>query len=163
MRSGSTDRRKALPSYPRPTSSGVTAQMKGNRRADTRPEVALRAALHARGLRFRKDYLVPVAGRRPTRIDIAFTRTRVAVFVDGCFWHSCPEHGHTPRANTAYWKPKLERNKLRDSAVTDALREAGWSVVRVWEHVPLSDAATMIANAVAVLAARNEESGTDRA
>jgi DNA mismatch endonuclease (patch repair protein) len=65
-----------------------------------------------------------------------FTRGRLAVFIDGCFWHGCPAHGNTPRANATYWIWKLARNKARDAAVNDALREAGWIVIRLWEHVP---------------------------
>lgn len=68
-----------------------------------------------------------------------FPRRRVAVFIDGCFWHSCPEHGNLPRANNHYWKPKLERNLARDQRVNEALRASGWKVIRVWEHSPLDD------------------------
>ena len=84
------------PGYPHPTSAAVTAQMKGNRRADTKPEQAVRSALHARGLRFRKDHLLPVAAAVRSKADVVFTRARVVVIVDGCFWHSCPEHGRVP-------------------------------------------------------------------
>jgi DNA mismatch endonuclease, patch repair protein len=114
--------------------------MQGNRKRDTRPELALRAALHARGLRFRKDFPLAIRGARPTRVDIAFTRARVAVFVDGCFWHGCPQHGLTPKANAHYWAPKLERNRMRDSQVTAALEADGWMVLRIWEHVRLAEA-----------------------
>jgi len=93
----------------------------------------LRSELHCRGLRFRKDLPLRVPGR-VVRVDIAFTRVRVAVFVDGCFWHACPIHGNQPRANTDYWKPKLARNVARDRAVDQALEEAGWRVIRAWEH-----------------------------
>lgn len=126
--------------YPHPTSSAVTAVMKGNRRSDTRPEIRLRSALHRRGYRFRKDrrITVPDASRKP-RPDIVFTRQRVAVFVDGCFWHCCPEHGRTPKANTDYWGPKLARNRERDRHDTALLRQANWNVVRLWEHQPLDE------------------------
>jgi DNA mismatch endonuclease (patch repair protein) len=107
--------------------------MRRNGRRDTKPEVALRAELHARGERFRKD--LPVrAAERVVRPDVVFTRARVAVFVDGCFWHCCPIHGNQPKKNTSYWGPKLERNLARDSAVNEALSQSGWLVVRGWEH-----------------------------
>lgn len=111
--------------------------MKGNRRADTRPELALRSALHAQGLRFRKDFQLRTSAGSRVKVDIVFPRDRIAVFVDGCFWHGCPEHGNTPKANTAYWGPKLARNKQRDQRVTGELKADGWSVIRIWEHEPL--------------------------
>jgi DNA mismatch endonuclease (patch repair protein) len=120
--------------YPHPSSPAVTAVMRGNRRANTGPEVALRSALHRSGLRFRKDYLVRLPGMRATRIDIAFPRRRVAVFVDGCFWHGCPEHGRVPSTNAQYWPGKLARTRERDLAQTRALEGEGWTVVRCWEH-----------------------------
>lgn len=123
--------------YPHPSSPAVTAAMKGNRRADTRPEVALRAALHARGLRFRKDYMLRTTEGARAKVDIVFTRARVAVFIDGCFWHGCPEHGNTPRVNSHYWGPKLARNRERDRRVTASLQRDGWTVIRAWEHEPL--------------------------
>jgi DNA mismatch endonuclease, patch repair protein len=107
--------------------------MKGNRRIDTKPEVLLRAELHRRGLRFRKDLPIRVQGV-VARPDIVFTRSLLAVFVDGCFWHSCPTHGHLPKSNLEYWQSKLERNMKRDMGVTDALKSEGWRVLRVWEH-----------------------------
>ena len=119
--------------YPVPSSPAVTAVMRGNRKRDTRPEVAVRSALHRRGLRFRKD--VPLrAGDLRVRADIVFPRRRLVVFVDGCFWHRCPDHGTSPRANTAYWGPKLDRNVERDRLQGEALRADGWTVVRAWEH-----------------------------
>lgn len=120
--------------YPYPTRPGVTAVMKGNRKTDTKPEVALRSGLHRSGLRFRKNHSVKVDGGRTIRVDVVFPRTKLAVFVDGCFWHRCPQHGTVPKSNTSYWVPKLNRNAERD-AVNDAeLRSAGWEVLRVWEH-----------------------------
>ena len=102
--------------------------MRGNRRADTKPELALRAALFAMGYRYRKDLRLDLPLRR-VRPDIAFTSRRVAVFVDGCFWHACPEHGSKPKSNEWYWSPKLTKNVERDRAVDDALAEAGWTVL----------------------------------
>lgn len=122
--------------------------MKGNKRRNTGPEVALRSELHALGLRFRKDYLLRPPGRRPVRVDIAFTRLRVAVFVDGCFWHSCPEHSATPKSNSSYWAPKLKRNVERDREIDAALQALGWDVIHVWEHVAAATAAVRIARAL---------------
>ena len=133
--------------YPYPTSPGVTAVMKGNPRAGTRPERAVRSLLHGRGLRFRKDFPVVAAGVK-VRPDIVFTRRRVAVFIDGCWWHSCPEHGHKARSNTHYWGPKFERNKARDERANKALSEAGWQVLRFWEHEDYNAIADAIAAAV---------------
>jgi DNA mismatch endonuclease Vsr len=94
----------AVADYPHPLNPGRSANMRANRRKDTKPELALRRALHARGYRYRKDYRLELAGTR-VRPDIAFTARRVAVFVDGCFWHCCPEHGSQPANNTWYWSP----------------------------------------------------------
>lgn len=135
--------------YPNPSSAAVTAAMKGNRRADTKPELALRSALHARGLRFRKDFLLRTSAGSRVKADIVFTRRRLAVFVDGCFWHGCPTHGHTPKANTHYWAPKLERNRDRDARVTAALEADGWKVLRIWEHEELSVATERVTQAIA--------------
>jgi DNA mismatch endonuclease (patch repair protein) len=114
--------------------------MRANRRTDTKPELALRSALHRRGYRFRKDHRLDLNGGARVRPDIAFTARKVAVFVDGCFWHVCPEHGRDPAVNEWYWAPKLRRNIERDRAADAALAAAGWQVVRVWEHLPLEAA-----------------------
>jgi DNA mismatch endonuclease, patch repair protein len=130
--------------YPNPTSAAVTAVMRANPKRDTRPERLLRSALHARGYRFRKQLLIE-AGTVRVYADVAFPRHRTAVFVDGCFWHCCPAHGNTPRANTSYWAPKLARNVERDRRVSEALRAAGWKVVRIWEHTPTEKAVDLVA------------------
>jgi DNA mismatch endonuclease (patch repair protein) len=101
-------------------------------RRDTLPELAIRSELHRRGLRFRVDR-APLAGLR-SRADIVFGPARVAVYVDGCFWHSCPEHGTMPKANAEWWERKLKRNQERDAETDRRLREEGWEVVRIWEH-----------------------------
>lgn len=119
--------------YPKPTSDEVTRRMRRNRRTDTKPEVAVRSALHARGLRFRK-HLAIRAGGVLVRPDVVFSRARLAVFIDGCFWHCCPLHKNVPRANNDYWRPKLERNQQRDRIVGEALEASDWRVVRAWEH-----------------------------
>ena len=122
--------------------------MRANRRTDTGPELALRRALHRQGLRYRKDYRLDLIGEtgsaRRVRPDIAFTARRVAVFVDGCFWHCCPEHGTQPANNTWYWAPKLARNVERDRAADEALAAAGWHVVRIWEHESLESAVAAV-------------------
>ncbi|WP_144721085.1 very short patch repair endonuclease [Agrococcus jejuensis] len=106
--------------------------MRANRRRDTSPEIAVRRLLHARGLRFRVDLQVePTVRSRP---DIFFTKQRVAIYIDGCFWHRCPTHGTEPKANSDYWKPKLDRNVERDRKSTEALEDLGWVVLRFWEH-----------------------------
>jgi len=122
--------------------------MRANRRTDTKPELALRRALHRQGYRFRKDYRLDLDGAR-VRPDIAFTARRVAVFVDGCFWHACPDHGSKPAANVWYWEPKLRRNVERDRAADAALAAEGWDVVRIWEHEPLEAAVTAVLAALA--------------
>jgi DNA mismatch endonuclease (patch repair protein) len=113
--------------------------MKGNAVLGTKPELALRSALHRAGRRFRKNVRIHAPGCS-VRPDIVFTRARVAVFVDGCFWHSCPEHGTTPSANASYWAAKLAGNRQRDARVDAALHAGGWEVVRLWEHVPTHEA-----------------------
>lgn len=132
--------------YPKPTSPAATAVMLGNRKVDTRPEVTLRAALHARGFRFRKNFPV-VTATRIVRADIVFPGRRLAVFVDGCFWHQCPTHGRPPQVNVDYWGPKLQRNIDRDRLTDRLLSDAGWSVLRVWEHVSVDEAVDMVARA----------------
>jgi len=113
--------------------------MQAIRRADTKPEVELRSALHRSGYRFRKDFSIYTSARR-VRPDIVFTAKKIAVFIDGCFWHCCPEHGRRPAVNSRYWSPKLERNVERDRLADAALHDDGWTVVRIWEHEAIADA-----------------------
>ena len=122
--------------------------MRANRRTDTKPELALRHALHRLGYRYRKDYRLDLDSGRRVRPDIAFTARKVAVFVDGCFWHACPEHGSKPRANEWYWGPKLIKNVERDRVNDAALILAGWTVVRLWEHVPIDEAVGTVVTAL---------------
>lgn len=129
--------------YPEPSSPEATAIGRANRRADTKPERALRSELHRRGLRFRKDHFVKVEQAK-ARVDVCFPKAAVAVFVDGCFWHVCPEHGVMPKSNTGYWTPKLRANVERDHRATSGFEAAGWSVLRIWEHVPVGEAADQI-------------------
>jgi DNA mismatch endonuclease (patch repair protein) len=106
--------------------------MRANKARDTRPELALRSAVHAIGLRYRVG-LRPVSSLRRTA-DLVFTRARVAVFLDGCFWHGCPEHHRPAKRNTEFWSTKIKGNITRDADTDTRLREAGWRVIRVWEH-----------------------------
>lgn len=108
--------------------------MRANPSKNTGPELRLRRLLHAAGLRYRVNFASRVDGGRPVSVDIAFTRAKLAVFVDGCFWHSCPEHGSVPKANAQYWPAKLRRNVERDRETTRRLQMAGWVVTRLWEH-----------------------------
>ena len=123
--------------------------MKANRRTDTKPEMALRRALHGLGYRYRKDLRLDLAGGTRVRPDIVFTARKIAVFIDGCFWHCCPEHGSAPAANTWYWEPKLRRNVERDRAADEALHAAGWTVIRFWEHEAIDAAVERVADTLA--------------
>jgi len=133
--------------YPAAANEGRSRNMRANRRTDTKPEVTLRKELYRLGYRYRKDRPI-VLDQVRVRPDIVFPGRKVAVFVDGCFWHVCPEHGRQPTSNEWYWTPKLRRNVDRDRLVTDALEEAGWHVVRIWEHVPLPEAVLAVEEAI---------------
>lgn len=126
--------------------------MTSNRRTDTAPERALRSILYRRGLRFRKDHRVDLVDRR-VRVDIAFPRRRLAVFVDGCFWHRCPEHATDPITNGGFWHEKLRRNVDRDCSVNLSLRLGGWMVLRFWEHADPVDAAQAVVETLRARAA----------
>jgi DNA mismatch endonuclease (patch repair protein) len=117
--------------------------MRAIRRRDTSPEREIRSLLHRQGLRFRVDYPIVANGGR-ARPDICFTRQRLAVFIDGCFWHACPEHGRAPTSNQHYWGPKITRNVQRDEEQTARLQSAGWTVLRIWAHTAPRDAAELI-------------------
>jgi DNA mismatch endonuclease (patch repair protein) len=106
--------------------------MVANRRRDTAPEMAVRRAVHALGLRYKVDAR-PLAHLN-RRADLVFARAKVCVFVDGCYWHGCTEHGTAPRTNAMYWTAKIARNRHRDAETDRLLGEAGWSTLRVWEH-----------------------------
>ena len=106
--------------------------MQGNRGRDTGPEMAVRRAVHAMGLRYRVG-VRPVQTLRRTA-DLVFTRQRVAVFIDGCFWHGCPVHYTVAKTNASYWSDKVVRNRERDNETNDALLASGWTVLRFWEH-----------------------------
>jgi DNA mismatch endonuclease (patch repair protein) len=121
--------------------------MSSLRRKDNGAEMAVRRALHAAGYRYRVHYPIPGLPRRT--IDVAFTRARVGLFVDGCFWHSCPEHGTRPTANSAWWAAKLGANAARDADTTAHLERLGWSVIRVWEHEPVCSALVIVEKTLA--------------
>lgn len=108
--------------------------------------MAIRRELHGRGLRYFVDKSIP--GVRRTRADIVFPTRKVAVFVDGCFWHRCPDHATNPKTNAAWWREKLDRNSQRDRETDGRLRELGWTVIRIWEHEDPSDAATRVEDMV---------------
>lgn len=128
---------------PVPVTPGRGRNMQAIRRRDTKPELRLRRALHAAGLRFRKDLRLDLGSVR-VRPDVVFTRRKIAVFVDGCFWHACPDHGRRPTHNDWYWGPKLERNAARDRSADQALQSAGWTVIRVWEHEAMDGAVARV-------------------
>ncbi len=106
------------------TRSRIMSKIKSK---NTSPEKALRKALWRRGLRFRVQY-------GEEKIDIAFPNEKLAVFVDGCFWHSCPIHGHIPKSNAEYWAPKLKKNIERAKAKDSRLASQGWAIMHFWEH-----------------------------
>ncbi|WNV82798.1 very short patch repair endonuclease [Umezawaea sp. Da 62-37] len=129
------------------TTEAVRARMSKQRSRDTEIEVALRRELHRLGLRYRVH-------RRPVRAvrreaDVVFGPSKVAVFVDGCFWHGCPEHGTWPKRNGEFWRAKIEANRTRDANTDLVLAEAGWLSLRVWEHEPAEAAAVRVKDAVA--------------
>ena len=137
---------ETLPPESWASSAQVRVTMRGNRSKNTTPEMKLRSLLHRRGLRYRVDAPPTPATRR--RADVVFPRERVAVFVDGCFWHGCPEHYRPSTRNIAFWEEKLATNRSRDAQTNEALVAAGWTVIRVWEHEDMSEAAERIEAAV---------------
>jgi DNA mismatch endonuclease (patch repair protein) len=124
----------------------VGVRMSKQRRRDTAPELRLRKLLFARGLRYRVDAPLPGMSRR--RADVLFTGKHVAVFVDGCFWHSCPLHGTLPRSNHDWWVAKLEKNVSRDRGTDAHLSAIGWVVLRFWEHEDMDSAAEVVEQAL---------------
>jgi DNA mismatch endonuclease (patch repair protein) len=124
--------------------------MQGNRSKDTTPERALRSAVYALNLRYRVAAKLPLPGVRRTA-DLVFTKVKVAVFMDGCFWHGCPSHYSPPKTNADYWAEKVDGNRRRDADTDRRLREAGWSVIRVWEHEDPVEAAARIEERVRAL------------
>ena len=136
------------------SSPGVRRSMQSNRSRDTGPEVALRSALHRRGLRFRK-HVRAVPGVACT-VDVVFPRERLAVFIDGCYWHSCPEHVSYPITNGDWWRAKLAATSERDERNTQTLKAAGWIVLRIWEHEDTEVAAARVNDALQRIRAKLE-------
>lgn len=126
-----------------PTNQSVSKVMRGNKAGKTGPELRVRSLLHRAGLRFRVSLWLEVEGLR-TRPDLTFPSQKLVVYIDGCFWHCCPQHGNAPRANQAYWAPKLEDNVQRDRRISAALRRSDWRVLRFWEHEDPEDIAVDI-------------------
>jgi DNA mismatch endonuclease, patch repair protein len=120
--------------------------MSAQKRTGTEPEMLLRKQLHASGLRYRVNMAIPGLPRR--RADITFTRARIVVFVDGCFWHRCPEHATDPATRGEWWQKKLDGNVARDRETDDHLRQLGWKVLRFWEHEDPLSAAEIVERAV---------------
>ena len=136
---------KGAKDYPQPTSPAATAVMRGVPRSDTKPEKLIRSGLHRLGYRFRKNVVVQTEKRR-CRSDILMPKFSLAIFIDGCFWHCCPEHGKKISGrNHEYWSKKWSANRRRDELDRIALEDAGWRVLRVWEHVPIAEAVALIA------------------
>ncbi|MFF6791560.1 very short patch repair endonuclease [Streptomyces filamentosus] len=125
------------------TTESTRSRMSRQRSRDTGVEMALRRALHASGFRYRV-HRRPLKGVR-READVVFGPAKVAVFVDGCFWHGCPEHATWPKRNSAFWREKIEKNRARDRNTDARLREAGWASVRVWEHESAIEAAARVA------------------
>ena len=117
---------------PPASSSSASATMRANRGRDTGPEIALRSILHRCGLRYRVNAPLPFNRRRSS--DLLFSRAKIAVFVDGCFWHGCHQHGSLPRTNSNFWAEKLRRNRERDHETNTLLVKDGWLPLRFWEH-----------------------------
>lgn len=133
-------------SRPRPLTPDISTRMAGYRQRDTKPERELRSELHRRGLRFFVNRAPLPEMRR--RADVVFPRARVAVYVHGCFWHGCAEHGTWPKSNAAWWREKIRGNQARDRDTVQQLVDAGWVAIEVWEHEAPSAAATRIAELV---------------
>jgi DNA mismatch endonuclease (patch repair protein) len=128
---------------PAASSFAILKRMKNQKQRDTIPEKTLRSLLHRMGFRFRID-IQPIKQTR-SRADIVFSKIKVALFVDGCFWHSCPLHGTLPKSNTEWWRAKLDANTMRDRKTNETLENAGWKVIRIWEHEEPAEAAKRIA------------------
>lgn len=138
--------RRHIWKVPHATDESVRLRMRSTGRRDTAAELALRSELHRSGLRYRVDR--PVLPDRRRRVDVVFPRERIAVYVDGCFWHSCPMHGTIPKANREWWVEKLRANWSRDRDADKVLAAAGWLVVRVWEHEDAAKAARLVRSLV---------------
>ncbi|MCW4323238.1 MAG: very short patch repair endonuclease [Candidatus Thiodiazotropha taylori] len=132
--------------------NAVSRRMAKTGPCDTTAELRIRRLLHAKGLRYRVDYPVLKGTRR--RADIVFTKLKIAIFIDGCFWHGCPDHGTWPKTNADFWRKKIETNQLRDRDTDQRLEDEGWRVIRIWEHEDPSAAAELIAQVVSQISTK---------
>lgn len=147
-------------SHIQPSSPVASRRMAKVRQKGTGAELALRRALYRRGLRYRVGYVVL---KRPRRVaDIAFPGLKIAVFVDGCYWHGCPEHATWPKHNAEFWRQKIETNRLRDADTNSRLLDAGWTALRFWEHQSPIEAAETVAQTVAMVKRRAPPVGADK-
>ena len=141
-----------------PSSPQASRRMARVRQKGTAPEVALRQELYRSGLRYRVNFEVL---KKPRRVaDLAFPRLRIAVFVDGCFWHGCPQHATWPKQNAEFWKQKIEANRQRDADTNVRLRDGGWTVLRIWEHELPIEASKAVVQLVTATRARLRETAT---
>ncbi|MCV2488251.1 very short patch repair endonuclease [Geodermatophilus sp. YIM 151500] len=138
------------------SSAAAQRVMRGNRHRDSRPELAVRRAAHALGLRYRVA-TAPLAGVRRTA-DLVFPGQRVAVFVDGCFWHGCPRHYVASKTNRDFWDNKIAANRLRDNETNELLDQAGWVALRFWAHEEPASVATQIYRVVHKRRTRKQQS-----
>ena len=135
-----------------PSSPETSRRMAKVRQQGTDAEIALRSELYRRGLRYRVGYEVL---KKPRRVaDVAFPGLKIAVFVDGCFWHGCPEHATWPKRNAEFWRQKIKTNRLRDADTNSRLQKIGWTVLRFWEHESPIEASDRVAKAVAMAKTR---------
>lgn len=139
-----------------PSSPEASRRMAKVRQKGTGAEIALRRELYRKGLRYRVDFEVL---KKPRRVaDIAFPGRMIAVFVDGCFWHGCPEHATWPKQNSDFWRQKIETNRARDADTNERLRNAGWTVLRFWEHEPPINAAEVVVQTVVMDRSKRSDS-----
>lgn len=144
-----------------PSSSPEASRLMAKvRQKGTDAEIALRRELYRRGMRYRVDYEVL---RKPRRVaDVAFPGLKIAIFVDGCFWHGCPEHATWPKQNAEFWRKKIETNRLRDADTNSRLLDVGWMVLRFWEHQSPTEATETVAQTVAMVKRRAPPAGADK-
>jgi len=133
-----TEAKITIPDPPKASSKHVRSSMRGNRSIDTKPEMLVRMGLYKLGLRYRVHY------RLEGKPDIVFTKKRLAIFIDGCYWHGCPKCYKEPKTNTEYWSKKIARNKQRALTVNKMLRTQGWDVLRIWEHEVLANTGNVV-------------------
>ncbi|MCY3650303.1 MAG: very short patch repair endonuclease [Acidimicrobiaceae bacterium] len=140
------------------SSPATRKSMQGNRSRDTKPELAVRSAVHRRGIRFR--VAVRPQPELPRTADLVLRRSRIAVFVDGCFWHGCPEHHTQPRTNSEYWADKIASNIERDAETTAYLQQSGWTVLRFWEHEDAEAVADLVQKSIRTALKEETNRGT---